>query len=89
MLIVGKYFLENNDFVNIMKVSKKYHDLVSMYYFNPISDCSLFENMESQYLYEKEDIKRTEMYQYVYWYEVGCDIFWGKREIMKYIRMLN
>ena len=38
-----------------MKEGKRYHDLVKMYHFNPIQDCSLFENMETQYFYFKEE----------------------------------
>ena len=39
MMIVGKYFKTNKDFINVMKLTKKYHDLTQMYHFNPISDC--------------------------------------------------
>ena len=66
MMIIGKYFKERTDFVNVMKVSKQYHDLVVMYHFNPIGDCELFENMETQYLYECDDKKKEGMHQYVY-----------------------
>ena len=48
MMIVGKYFDSKYDFINVMKVSKKYKRLVKRYYFNPISDCGLFKNMKSQ-----------------------------------------
>ena len=58
MMIIGKYFKSNNDYINIMKVNKKYHDLVEMYHFNPISDYELFINMETQYLYYENDIKK-------------------------------
>ena len=37
MTIIGKYFKSNNDFINIMKVNKKYKELVAMYHFNPIN----------------------------------------------------
>ena len=57
MMIVGKYFETNNDFINMMKVTKKYHDLVKMYHFNPIDECELFENMETQHFYT--EIKET------------------------------
>ena len=55
MMIVGKYFETNSDYVNVMRVCKKYQQLTQMYHFNPISECSLFENMESQYLYAVND----------------------------------
>ena len=72
MMIIGKYFEKETDYVNVMRVCKKYHDLVQMYHFNPISDTSLFKNMETQHFYKKEDIKNKKegMYQYIYWYEV-------------------
>ena len=57
MMIIGKYFDESRDYVNVMRVCKKYHDLVQMYHFNPISECELFENMETQHLYGSEDKK--------------------------------
>ena len=57
IMIVGKYFETNNDFINMMKVTKKYHDLVKMYHFNPIDECELFENMETQHFYT--EIKET------------------------------
>ena len=53
MMIIGKYFETNDDYINVMKVCKKYHDLVRMYHFNPISECELFENMETQHFYHK------------------------------------
>ena len=28
MMIIGKYFKKNNDYVNMMKVAKRYRDLV-------------------------------------------------------------
>ena len=55
-------FLEENvDYINVMKVSKRYHDLVQMYHFNPISDTSLFKNMETQHFYKKEDKTKKKM----------------------------
>ena len=69
-MIIGKYFKKSKDYVNVRRVCKRYKDLVSMYHFNPIQDCSLFENMESQYLYGRGYEKKEGMHQYVYWYEV-------------------
>ena len=69
-MIIGKYFKSNKDYINIMKVCKKYKELVLMYKFNPISDISLFENIQTQHFYNKQDIdnKKNGMYQYIYWY---------------------
>ena len=58
LMIVGKYFLSSSDFTNVMKLAKKYHDLTQMYHFNPIDDTSLFENMETQYLYSEYDVEK-------------------------------
>ena len=89
VMIVGKYFKENRDFINVMKVNKKYLELVSMYYFNPISDISLFENIETQHFYNEEDTKwkKDKLYQYIYWYTVNYDdiINKNKNKIFKRI----
>ena len=66
MMIIGKYFKSNNDYINVMRICKRYHQLAQMYHFNPIEDCSIFENMETQYLYSCTDEKRKGMHQYVY-----------------------
>ena len=49
MMIIGKYFKTPKDYVNTMRVSRKYQQLVLMYRFNPIGDTALFENMQTQY----------------------------------------
>ena len=79
-MIVGKYFKSNSDFINVMKSCKRYHDLAQMYHFNPISDISLFNKMETQYLYDKKDIKKERMRQYIYWYTVDGYELKHKRE---------
>ena len=73
MLIIGKYFRSNNDYINIMKIVRKYRDLVQMYHFNPISDYSLFVNMETQCFYEPSDKAKMQrgMSKYVHWYPVS------------------
>ena len=69
MMIIGKYFKSNQDYVNVMKVNKKYQQLVKMYKFNPIGDCRLFKNMETQHFYEYRDIfyRNRDMFMYIYW----------------------
>jgi len=47
IMIIGKYLESNKDYINIMKVCKKYKELVLMYKFNPINDISLFENFQT------------------------------------------
>ena len=46
LMIVGKYFETNNDFINVIRVNKKYKELLEMYKFNPIPDVSLFPNIK-------------------------------------------
>ena len=71
MMIVGKYYQDNNDFINTMKVSSRYQELVSMYHFNPISDPVLFENLETQHFYNKNDFsnKLPNKFRYLNWSE--------------------
>ena len=45
MMIICKYFELNNDYINIMKLNKKYKQLNKEYTYNPISNTSLFKNM--------------------------------------------
>ena len=89
MLIIGKYFESNSDYVNVMRIAKRYHDLVSMYHFNPISECSLFENMETQYLYSEREKKKEGMHQYVYLYSKTYEQFEAKctNEIFKVVEL--
>ena len=56
MMIIGKYLESNKDFINVMRVAKKFHEIVEMYHFNPINDYSLFINMETQHFYYKKKI---------------------------------
>ena len=69
MMIIGKYFKSGYDFINVMKLSKRYQDLVSMYHFNPISDTSLFENLETQHFYKNDDLNQIlpNKFQYINW----------------------
>ena len=66
MMIIGKYFETNNEFINVMKTGKRYKQLTAMYHFKPISDTTLFDNMETQYFYRQNDKKRAGMYRYIY-----------------------
>ena len=52
MIIVGRYFETSLDFVNLIRVCKRYKNLVEMYRYNPIVDTSLFQNMQSFYVYD-------------------------------------
>ena len=56
MQIICKYFRCSTDFTNIMKVCKKYKQLVQSLHFNPIRltklNFNLFENIETQYIFK-------------------------------------
>ena len=90
---VGKFFESNNDYINMMKVTKKYKELTSKYQFNPIDDCDLFPNITTQHFYTRELAvnKKSGMKRYVYWYKDGHEP--EENEIIKdvvynrYIRM--
>jgi hypothetical protein len=73
IMIVGKYFESNNDFINIMMSNKKYKELVLMYNFNPIPVIRLFKSIETKHFYEKQDVKKKKlgMYQYIHWFIDG------------------
>ena len=72
MMIIGKYFDNNNDFINIMKLCKKYQQLTSMYHYNPISECELFGNIETQFFYKEQDRnnKKGNLNSYIYFYNI-------------------
>ena len=60
MMIIGKYFESNNDFINVMKLAKKYRDLVKMYHYNPIDDTSMFIKMQTQHFYIRTEINQPQ-----------------------------
>ena len=78
MMIIGKYFETSVDYINVMKMCKRYQQLTQMYHFNPISDTSIFSNIETQYLYKEDDKKKQEVKRHVYWYLVDCEKFKNK-----------
>ena len=66
LLIIGKYFNNRNDYINVIKLCKKYNELIECYYYNPISDYELFENMQTQRIYKFDDFSNIKegMYEY-------------------------
>ncbi len=61
-----KWFKSINNIINVMKVCKKYKEIVSMYKFNPISDISSFKNIQTQRFCKRENVenKKKELFQY-------------------------
>ena len=74
-LQIGKYLKSNNDYINLMKVNKKYKCLIELFRYNPISDITLFENMQTQHFYKVEDrkLKKSNMFRYIHWYKINYD----------------
>lgn len=68
LMIVGRFFQNPIDFINLIKVNSKFNYLLELYKFNPISDVSLFEKMETQYFYKISDFNNVlpMMYRYKY-----------------------
>lgn len=64
-LPVGRYFENNSDFINLMKVNKKYKNIVDSFKYNPIKDISLFNNLETQFIYDKDTPFKKNAFRYV------------------------
>ena len=64
--IIGKYFESNNDYINVMKVNKKYRELAEYYHFNPISDLDLFPRIETQHFYMEQDFNNVLRSKFLY-----------------------
>ena len=69
IMIVGKYLETVNDFIQLIRLCKKFKDLLEMYKMNPISNCDIFPNIQTQHFYTIDDTlyKKRDMYKYVYW----------------------
>ena len=70
--MIGKYFKSNRDFINVIKLCKKYKDLIEFYKYNPISDYEMFENMQTQHIYSKDDFDNRK--EGVYMYEIEHNV---------------
>ena len=57
--IVSKYLCTSLDLINLVKICKKYNELIKSLYFNPIRvtkfNYELFENIETQHVFTKFD----------------------------------
>lgn len=64
--------MSESDYVNLIKVSRKYKDLLLFFRYNPLSDPSLFPMIQTQHFYNRDDIiyKIPDMTHYIHWYEV-------------------
>ena len=59
MIIIGKYFEENKEFINVIKLNKKFKDLLECYKYNPISDYKLFPNIQTQHFYKEGIVHKS------------------------------
>ena len=93
IMIVGKYFQTAQDFINLMKVRRCYKVLVEMYKYNPISDATLFKNIQTQHIYtEEDDNNRIDgMFRYVIHREVDQFTFFNRKdnEVYKNVTLIN
>lgn len=82
IMIIGKYFKNSKDFINLIKVNKKYKDLLLLYHFNPINNPNLFPNIQTQYFYNKNDLKYKikGLYKYIHLYEINYKEIKNKKE---------
>ncbi|KAL7714358.1 Leucine rich repeat containing protein BspA family protein [Entamoeba marina] len=75
LLIVSKYLETSNDYINVMCVCKKFQDTTEKLRFNPIpiTSMKLFPMIQTQYLYNKTDvrIKRKQIVKYEMWHDIG------------------
>lgn len=93
MLIVCKYFETSNDFINLIKLNSLYKDICSMYFYNPISDTTLFPKIQTQHFYTEEDTKYQirGLFKYIFWNEVDQLTFFNRKEneIYKNVALIN
>ncbi|KAL7719811.1 hypothetical protein QTN25_002932 [Entamoeba marina] len=87
LLIASKYFNTNTDFINAVCVCKKFKDTTEKLRFNPIpiKSLKLFPQIQTQYLFSKNDTKINGIDNYEIWYEVDYDQYLlDKNDNIKY-----
>ncbi|KAL7712156.1 hypothetical protein QTN25_010227 [Entamoeba marina] len=72
MLIVSKYLLSIQDFINIICVNSKFKETTEKLRYNPIpiTSLKLFPKIQTQYLYGENDEKIQGIDNYELWYKV-------------------
>ena len=94
MQIICKYFRCNTDFTNIMKVCKKYKQLVQSLHFNPIRltklNFDLFENIETQYIFTKYDVVLPKIAKKIIMYRVNYqDVKNNTTDVFKNVELVT
>ncbi|KAL7714420.1 Leucine rich repeat containing protein BspA family protein [Entamoeba marina] len=91
LLICSKYFETSNDFINIMCVCKKFKETTEKLRFNPIpiKSLKLFPQIQTQYLYSKDDTKIEGIDNYEIWYKINYDEYLNnEKNDMKYHQII-
>lgn len=71
LLIVSKYFNSKEDYINLIKVCKKYKNLLDCFDYNPISNIYLFKNIKIQHFYKKIDLLNNNLkLKHIHWYNI-------------------
>ncbi|KAL7717901.1 hypothetical protein QTN25_004604 [Entamoeba marina] len=74
MLIISKYFNSKEDYINVICVNSKFKETTEKLRYNPIPTKSLklFPNIQTQYLYNEDDIKINGIDLYKVLYDIEC-----------------
>ncbi|KAL7714416.1 Leucine rich repeat protein bspa family [Entamoeba marina] len=85
MLLCSKFLKILNDFINIICVCKKFQETTEKLRFNPISikSLKLFPKIQTQHLYNEDDIKINGIDKYEIWYKVNYDDYLKCKENIK------
>ncbi|KAL7719710.1 Leucine rich repeat containing protein BspA family protein [Entamoeba marina] len=75
LLIVSKYFESKEDFMNVICVNSKFKQTTEKLRYNPISIISLklFPKIQTQYLYDENDMKIKGITNYEIWYKIDYE----------------
>lgn len=86
VFIVSKYLMSESDYVNLIKVSRKYKDLLMFFRYNPISDTTLFPMIQTQHFYKRDDTRYriSDMTHYIHWYEADQNEWMARSHLDTY-----
>ncbi|KAL7717092.1 Leucine rich repeat containing protein BspA family protein [Entamoeba marina] len=81
-LIISKYLENFEDFINLICVNSKFKETTEKLRFNPIpiTLLKLFPKIQTQYLYDEDDIKIVGIDNYEIWYCVDYDKYLKYKE---------
>ncbi|KAL7713284.1 Leucine rich repeat containing protein BspA family protein [Entamoeba marina] len=75
ILIISKYFMYEQDFINIVCVCKKFKETTKKLRYNPIpiTSLKLFPKLQTQFLYSPTDVMIVGILRFEIWYYVDYD----------------